>query len=109
LSPADDPGQIAIVEKHGQYAGRRVNFFRAYRPGFENLQLGSGHVEREGLVVVDSRPAPEGAVPAREPANRSAHADDDRLVFWDADTARSSETILSAPAATWQLARSTSS
>jgi hypothetical protein len=56
-----------------------------------------------------SRGAHEGEVPVREPANRANHADDERLVFWDADKARSSESTLSAPAATWQQARSTSS
>jgi hypothetical protein len=109
LSAADDPGRIAVVEKHGQYAGRRVNFFRAFAPGDQELVLGSGHVEPEGLVMVDSRPQPEGAAPTRQAANRAAHADDDRLVFWNADTARSSEKILSGPAATWQQARSSSS
>ena len=31
----------------------------------------------------------------------AGHADDERLVFWEADAARSSEATLSAPAATW--------
>jgi hypothetical protein len=108
LSAAGDPTQVAVLEKHGQYAGRRVNFFRAFEPGHQDLLLGSGHVEREGLVVVNSRPEPEGAAPARHPANRATHADDERLVFWDADVARSSEAALSAPASTWLHARSTS-
>jgi hypothetical protein len=109
LSAAGDPARIAVVEKHGQYAGRRVNFFRAVEPGHPNRLLGSGHVEHEGLVVVDSRPEPEGAAPIRQPANRTAHADDERLVFWDAAGARSSVVTLSAPAATWLHARSSSS
>ena len=108
LSAAGDPTRVAVSEKHGQYAGRKVNFFRAFEPGHQDLLLGSGHVEREGLVVVNSRPVPEGAAPARHPANRATHADDDRLVFWDADVARSSEATLSAPASTWLHARSTS-
>jgi hypothetical protein len=106
LSAAGDPARVAVLETHGQYAGRRVNFFRAFAPGHQDVLLGSGHVEREGLVMVDSRREPEGAVPAREPAQRADHADDERLVFWDADAARSSEATLSAPAATWQHARS---
>jgi hypothetical protein len=47
-------------------------------------------------------------VPDREPADRATHADDERLVFCDADAALSSEATLSAPAATWQQARPTS-
>ena len=108
LSAAGDPTRVAVLENHGQYAGRRVNFFCAFEPGHQDLLLGSGHVEREGLVVVNRRPEPEGAAPARHPANRATHADDERLVFWDADVARSSEATLSAPAATWLHARSTS-
>jgi hypothetical protein len=109
LSAAMDPSKVAILEKHGQYSGRRVNFFRAFEPGHKDLLLGSGHVEQEGLVMVDSQPEREAAVvPARVLANRASHADDERLVFWDARAARSSEAKLSAPAATWQHARSTS-
>lgn len=107
LTSASDPKRIAVLEHYGQYAGRRVNFFRAFDPGQHEHVLRSGHVEHEGLVVVDSRPQPEGGVPAREPANRTGHADDERLVFWDPARARSSEAALSAPAATWQNARST--
>ena len=108
LSAAGNPSRVTVLEKHGQYAGRRVNFFSAFEPGHQDLLLGSGHVEREGLVVVNSRPELERAAPARHPANRATHADDERLVFWDADVARSSEATLSAPAATWLHARSTS-
>ena len=106
LSGAGNPARVAVIEKHGQYAGRRVNFFRAFEPGHQDLLLGSGHVEREGMVVVDSRLEPEGETPVRKPANRADHADDERLVFWDADAAGSSEATLSAPAATWLHARS---
>ena len=108
LSAAGDPTQVAVLEKHGQYAGRRVNFFRAFEPGHQDFVLASGHVEREGLVVVNSASQPEGAVPARHPADCANHADYERLVFWDADAARSSEATLSGPAATWLDARSTS-
>jgi hypothetical protein len=108
LSAAGDPTQVALVEKHGRYAGRRVNFFRAFETGHQDQLLGAGHVEREGLVVVNSRPEPEGAVPTRQPANRAAHLDDERLVFWDAAVSRSSAATLSAPAATWLQAQSSS-
>ena len=108
LPEAADPTRVALFEKHGNYAGRRVNFFQAFEPGHQDLLLGSGHVEHEGVVVVDNQPTQEGAVPVREPANRATHTDDERLVFWDAGQARRSEATLSAPAAAWQQARSTS-
>src|ERR687886_2433366 len=108
MSAAGDPNRVTVLEKHGNYAGRRVNFFQAFEPGHQDLLLGSGHVEHEGAVVVDNQPAQEGAVPVREPANRATHTDDERLVFWDAGKARRSEASLSVPAATWQQARSTS-
>src|SRR5690242_5921782 len=104
---AGDAARIAFVEKHGQYAGRQVNFFRAFEPGHEDRLLGSGHVEREGMVIVDRRSEPEGPTPVREPANSADHVDDEHLIFWDADAAKSSVARLSAPAATWLHARST--
>jgi hypothetical protein len=106
LSAAGDSARIAVLEKHGQYAGRRVNFFRAFEAGHQDLLLRSGHVEPEGNVIVDSVSEPEGATPVRERANRADHADDEHLVFWDADAAQMSEATLSAPAATWLHARS---
>jgi hypothetical protein len=106
LAAAGDPARVAVRENHGQYAGRHVNFFRAFEPEHKDVVLASGHVEREGLVVVDSRSEPEGVTLVREPANRADHADDERLVFWDAAAARAAEATLSAPAATWLHARS---
>src|SRR5579859_7835179 len=75
LSAAGDGARVVVFEKHGEYAGRRVNFFRAVEPGQPDLLLGSGHVEREGTVIVDSRLGPEGAAPVRQPANRADHTD----------------------------------
>lgn len=108
LSAAGDPSLVAVVEKYGLYAGRRVNLFRAFEPGHQDQLLGSGHVEREGRVVVNSRPQPEGPPPIRQPANRAAHANYEYLIFWDADAAQSAAAALSGPAATWLHARSTS-
>ena len=145
LSAVGDPSLVAVVEKHGQYAGRRlarlgdghavhaaaqvqdvghgrspsaevagealegrrVNFFRAFKPGQQDLLLGSGHVEREGLVVLNSRPQPEGPPPTRQPADRTTHANYEHLIFWDADAAQSSASAMSGPAAKWLHARST--
>jgi hypothetical protein len=56
LSAAGDPARVAVLERQGNYSGRPVNYFRAFEAGHEDLLLGSGHVEREGKVVVNSRP-----------------------------------------------------
>jgi hypothetical protein len=97
--------RVALLEKRGQYAGRRVTLFRAFEPGHQDLLLGSGHVEPEGRVVVNNlRTSQESTSPARENANRAGQADDERVVFWDAPAARSSEPTLSGPAATWLYA-----
>jgi hypothetical protein len=108
LSAAGDPVRVAVLVRHGQYSGRPVSFFNAFPPGHKDLSLASGRVERGGMVVVDSRSEPEGGTPARKPANRADHADDERFVFWDAAAAQSFEVTLSAPAATWLHASSRS-
>ena len=109
VAEAGDFTRVALLEKQGQYAGRRVTFFRAFQPGHQELLLGSGHVEPEGRVVLNNlRAAEESTPPARERANRADHADDERLVFWDAAAARSSEATVSAPAPTWLYGRSNS-
>ena len=56
LSAAADPARVTVVERKGNYSGRPVRYFRAFEPGHEELQLRSGFVEREGGVVVNSRP-----------------------------------------------------
>lgn len=81
LSAAGDPARITVLETHGNYAGRRVRYFRAFEPGRPDLVLASGHVEHDGVVVVNGRPEPDGTAPARAPADRASHADDERLVF----------------------------
>jgi len=95
---AADPAGLTVLEKAGSYSGRRVNFFRAFDPtaslarklqvqafrdldGHQELVLGSGHVEHSGLVMLDGRPEAEHVTPARELADRGAHADDERFVF----------------------------
>jgi hypothetical protein len=59
------------------------------------------------MVVLNSRPEQTHAVLIRKPADRADHADDQRLVFWDADFARASGLTLSEPAAVWLQAQST--
>jgi hypothetical protein len=95
---AAQPAGLTVLERMGTYSGRRVNFFRAFDPArataraiqvhvfrdldaHEDLVLGSGHVEHEGLVMLDGRPEAEGAAPNRAPADRAVHADDERFVF----------------------------
>ena len=87
LPSATDPAALAVLVTHGLYAGRRVNFFRAFDPtraaargiqvqafmdldAHQDLVLGSGHVEREGIVVVNSRPEQEQVLSTRDPADR---------------------------------------
>src|SRR5438105_6231773 len=71
LLSATDPDALTVLERHGCYSGRRVNFFRAFNPthaiacaipvrafadldAHRELVLRSGHVEHEGIVVLDS-------------------------------------------------------
>ena len=56
LSTAADPARVTVIETKGNYSGRPVKYFRAFAPGHEELPLRSGFVEREGGVVVNSRP-----------------------------------------------------
>jgi hypothetical protein len=96
LDQAGVPAGLTVVERMGSYSGRRVNFFRAFDPTraearaihafrdldtHQELVLGSGHVEHEGLVMLDGRPEAEHAVPPRELADRAIHGDDERFVF----------------------------
>ena len=72
------------------------------------LIAGSGHVERDGLVVLTSRPEQDAAAaPSRQPADRAAHLDDERFVFWDTRKAGAYTLVLSQPAAAWLHAQST--
>lgn len=109
LAAAVDPARITLLETRGVFSGRKVNFFRAFEAAQRDVLLVSGHVEHDGMVVVDTWPGPQREVPQRTSADRGAHADDERLVFWDAAAARSSEASLSAPAATWKQAQGVNS
>src|SRR6266581_1139828 len=79
LLSATDPAALTVLERHGSYSGRRVNFFRAFNPmhatagvirirayadldAHRDLVLGSGHVEHEGVVVLNSQPEQDHAV-----------------------------------------------
>jgi hypothetical protein len=93
---------------HESHSGQQIQIFRAFDPtrdavltipvrGFSDLDphqdlvLSAGHVERKGLVVVNSRPEQDHAAPPREAGRPRRHADDEHFVLWDAETARASE------------------
>ena len=105
VSNAGDPARVAVLETHGSYAGRPVKFFRAVDIQDSGALLGSGHVEPNGTIVSNLRQSSEGPTPARFLTDRARHADDERLVFWDATSAKVSEAALFAPPATWLRAR----
>ena len=72
LPPGMDPATLQVVERTGQYSGRRVSYFRVFDPlrtaergldirrfadldAHPEIVLGSGHVERDGAVVLTRR------------------------------------------------------
>jgi hypothetical protein len=99
LPPGMQPATLSVVEQHGTYSGRRVRYFRVFDPirvgerGLQvrrfadldphpNLILGSGHLESDGSVVLSKRGKPHPAETSlRIEANRSAHPDDEQIVF----------------------------
>ena len=95
----DMASALGVVVSRGGYAGRKVTYFRLFdaerasargasvhafgdldaRP---DLVLRSGHLEKDGTVVITWRePAADAAAPARERADRATHGDDERFVF----------------------------
>jgi hypothetical protein len=101
LPPGMEPSSLAFLLRHGSYAGRRVNYFRVFDPtrvaernlqikhfvdldGSPELVIGSGHVEVDGTVVLSRRdPTHVRSTPIRDEADRSAHRDDEGIVFPD--------------------------
>lgn len=96
LPPGTDVPMLGVAQSRGTYAGRKVTYWRVFDPkraagseanaaadhsyrGLEahlDLVLRTGFTERDGRVVVDSRPPEmDWAVRGREPADRAAHAD----------------------------------
>ena len=93
------PSSLEVVTQRGSYSGRGVSFFRVYDPvrvaeralnvrhfadldAHSDLVLGSGHVESDGAVVLSRRDRSHVAgTPIRNGADRSAHADDEQIVF----------------------------
>ena len=94
-----DLSTLAVVQRNGDYAGRRVTYFRVFDSrrvadrGLEvrkfddldaspDLVLGAGHLENNGEVVLAKRDRPDlsGSV-MRDQADRSVHSDDESIVF----------------------------
>ena len=96
-----DPATLAVVEQRASYSGRRVSYFRVFDPvrvaecgvdirvygdldAHPELVLGSGHVEQDGAVILTRRdPTQPASTLVRSQADRSAHADDEQVVFPD--------------------------
>ena len=99
LPPGMEPSTLSVVQRHGSYSGRRVSYFRAFDPirvaerglqvqaftdldAHPDLVLGSGHVESDGAVVLSKRhDSRVTGTPVRSEADRSAHTDDEQVVF----------------------------
>lgn len=96
--PADDWSQLRMVDSEGRYSDRKVTYFRVFIPvlaaqqsldvrrfndldQYQGLILRSGHVEREGTVVL-TRPVVVRVAdrPVRAQADRALHADDAHIV-----------------------------
>jgi hypothetical protein len=97
-APVSNPSLLRMVESGGRYSDRKVTYFRVFDPSataqqglniqryedfdvFAGLILRSGHVERDGTVVL-TRPVIARAVatPSRTQADRAKHTDDAHIV-----------------------------
>ena len=93
-----NPSLLRMVESAGRYSDRKVTYFRVFDPSataqqalnieryqdfdvFAGLILRSGHVERDGTIVL-TRPVVvrAAATPSRTQADRAMHADDAHIV-----------------------------
>ena len=101
LPTGTDLSALGVVQSRGTSSGRKVTYFRVFEPkraaaravdvftdhtyedinAHLDLLLRAGFIERDGTVVIYSRPpALDAAVPRREPADRAAHADVERFI-----------------------------
>jgi len=101
LPPGMDPSTLSVLQHDGSYSGRKVSYFRVFDPvrvaersvkvadfadldAHPELVLGSGHVEKNGAVVLTrSDRASSSTAFARSEADRANHHDDERFVFPD--------------------------
>ena len=99
MTPASsDPAQLRMVELGGRYSDRKVTYFRVFVPVLaaqqsldvrrfndldqhQGLIVRSGHVERDGAVIL-TRPVVVRAAErtTRAQADRAMHADDAHIV-----------------------------
>jgi hypothetical protein len=99
LTPAsNDPSQLRMIESEGRYSDRKVTYFRVFVPvlaaqqsldvrrfndldQYQGLIVRSGHVERDGTVIL-TRPVAVRAPanPLRAQADRAQHLDDAHIV-----------------------------
>jgi hypothetical protein len=96
--PVSDPSQLRMVESGGRYSDRKVTYFRVFVPVLaaqqsldvrqfndldqhQGLIVRSGHVERDGAVVLTRAVVVRAAErPSRSQADRTMHADDAHIV-----------------------------
>jgi len=94
-----DPQTLTVLQRRGSYSGRPVDYFRVFNPtavatggvqprryedldGHPELVVGSGHIERGGVLVMTPRPSKHATpTPPRLVARRELHGDDERVVF----------------------------
>ena len=98
LSAKLDPATLSVVQRRGSYSGRQVTYFRAFDPmrtiersavihqytdldACPELVVASGHIERDGAVVLSRRNSGYTSTTERLGADRSVHADDEAIVF----------------------------
>lgn len=93
-----DPSQLRMVESGGRYSDRKVTYFRVFVPVLaaqqsldvrlfndldrhQGLIVRSGHVERDGTIVLTRPVVVRGADGLnRAQADRAMHADDAHIV-----------------------------
>lgn len=99
LPRGTDAATLGVLESRGNYAGRKVTYIRVFDTAraaahdlpinsygdldpYRNLILRTGHVEKDGAVVITWRAPPADATaPTRGQADRTQHADDEKFVF----------------------------
>ena len=110
-APVRDPSQLRMVQSGGRYSDRKVTYFRVFVPVLaaqealdvrqfndldqhQGLIVRSGHVERDGAVVL-TRPIVVRAAdrPVRAQADRTLHRDDAHIVR--GETGASANTVAS--------------
>jgi hypothetical protein len=102
LAPGLDPATLGVVEQRGSYSGRQVTYFRVYDPagvgeqsieiraytdldGHPDLIVGSGHIEKNGALVLSRREDDSTTTAAfsRSEAVQADHTDDEHVMFPD--------------------------